>query len=402
MDARMPVVLLDRIGYAFYHLDGRPFLPADRYAVRLVTDIARLDEAVGEELESVVGVPRLDERALADAVRFQAAYGGRPAQRLVAVTERILLLAAGLREELGIPGATVAETTLFRDKVAMKRHLRERGIRVPDFAPFDEAAADGLLRRYGRVVAKPRLGAGAVDIFVLDDREAVAAFAREHADRLADFEVERFVDGQLCHVDSVVQDAKVVAAVAARYLDEPTSFERLRPCRDVGLPPGPELDALLDFNQRVLECYPGFTGVTHHEMFLTTDGVCFCEIGARAGGGGVIAGFLSRTGINLDEAVVQSQLLGTVPAPAAVPDHLTGFVVVYAGPGTLRAPIQVPDEPWVLEAQILAKPGERLTGPANCNDAVAIVSVRGDSEADVIDRLASTAEHATPMLSDER
>jgi hypothetical protein len=95
-------------------------------------------------------------------------------------------------------------------------------------------------------------------VSVLDGRDGVAAFAREHAGRLAEFEVEQFVDGQLCHVDSVVQDAKVVAAVAGRYLDATTSFERLRPCcRDVALPPGRQLDALLDFNQRVLTAIRG-------------------------------------------------------------------------------------------------------------------------------------------------
>ncbi len=397
---RMPVILLDRIGLSFYQdAQGRKFLPADRYAVRLVTTLEKASEAVGPELESVVAVPRYDEPALADAVRFQASFGGTRPVRLVAVTERILLLAAQLREELGIPGQSVDETLLFRDKIMMKEHLRDRGIRVPEFAPFSVAAAVDLLRTHGRVVAKPRLGAGAVDVTILTTAGEVGGFAESFRDRLEEFEVEQFIDGELFHVDSVVQDAKVVVAVAARYLDPTTSYLTLAPSRDISVPPGQLLDRLLDFNQRVIACYPEFTGVTHHEMFVAGDEIYFCEIGARAGGGGVIAAFLSRTGINLDEAVVQAQLHGTVPTSRPPAEHYTGFVVIYCGPGVLREPVRVPEEPWILEAQILAEPGDLLSAPANCNDAIAIVSVRGDSEQEVLDRLAIVTELVTSAVT---
>jgi biotin carboxylase len=397
---RTPVILLDTIGYDFYQDPaGRKFLPPDRYAVRLVTDIAKLAEARGNELQTVVAVPKMDERALADAVRFQAAAGGVAPARLVAITERILLLAAGLREELGIPGASIADVLPFRDKLVMKQRLREHGIRVPEFAPFSEIAAAALLRSHPRLVAKPRLGAGAIDIFVLGSWADITAFADSHVSRLEEFEVEEFIAGQLCHVDSVVQDARVVAAVASRYVDDTTSYQHLAPCRDVGIPAGPELDDLLEFNRRVLACFPGFTGVTHHEMFVTASGICFCEIAARAGGGGVIATFLSRTGINLDEAAVQAQLIGSVPAPSQVPGHLTGWTVLYSGAGLLTEPIVPPAEPWVLEAQILAAPGEQLSRPRNCNDAVAVISVRGDSETEVINRLTEVIERTVLKVS---
>lgn len=397
---RIPVVLLDRIGYSFYRDgQGRSFLPEDRYEVRLVTSLDKVGEATGEELESVVAVDVYDNRALADAVRHQARFRGRAAKRLVAITERLLLPAAELREELGLPGQTVREALLFRDKIRMKEHLRGHGIRVPHFAPFGEAAASDLLSRTGAVVVKPRLGSGARDIFVLRDPAGVASLTARLAGRLDEFEVEEFIDGELFHVDGVVQDGKVLAAVAARYLDEPTSYTRLRPCRDVAVAPGPLLDALLEFNQRVLAAHPGFTGVTHHEMFVRDGEIVFCEIGARAGGGGVIAGFLSRTGVNLDEAVVRAQVEGTVPVPAAPAGHLTGFTVLYAGPGILQRPLTPPDEPWVLECQVLARPGDRLDRPENCNDAVAIVSVRGDTEDEVVRRLDHVGRHMAPVVS---
>ena len=42
-----------------------------------------------------------------------------------------MLLAARLREELGLPGLTVAQTVPFRDKERMKQLLDAAGIRTP-------------------------------------------------------------------------------------------------------------------------------------------------------------------------------------------------------------------------------------------------------------------------------
>ncbi|MFI2235921.1 ATP-grasp domain-containing protein [Streptomyces chrestomyceticus] len=390
---KQPVILLDRLGYSSYRgPDGRPFLPTDRWEVRLVTALERTGEAVGDELASVVGVPGVEPAPFADAVRFQHRWGGRPAARLVAVTERFLLPAAELREELGIPGQRVEQALLFRDKVLMKEHLRDHGIAVPDFAPFSREAALTLLDKYHRVVVKPRLGAGSSEIHVLDDTVGLDRFVREHVDRLEEFEVEEFVDGQLYHVDSVVQDSHVTAAVAGRYVDSTMSYRRLEPCRDIAVPDGPLLDALLAFDQAVLAAYPGFTGVAHHEVFMSLSGPVFCEIAARAGGGGILAGFRSRTGANLDEVMLRAQLDGSVPHVPAPASHLTGFTALYAEPGrVLRTPV-VPDEPWITEAQILVGEGDLIDPPTRYSDAAAIVSVRGDTEAQVMSRLAALAE----------
>jgi hypothetical protein len=390
---RRPVILLDRIGYSSYHdAAGRPFLPADRWAVRLVTDLERAGEAVGAELESVVAVPGRDPAPFCDAVRFQHSWGGRPAERLVAVTERFLLPAAQLREALGIPGTGVAQTLLFRDKVTMKEHLREQRVEVPDFAPFSHDAALALLNKHSKVIVKPRLGAGSSEIHLIREPAELDGFVRDHADRLAEFEVEEFVEGQLYHVDSVVQDSRVTAAVAGRYVDSTASYLELRPCRDVAVPDGPVLETLLAFNQRVLSTYPGFTGVAHHEVFLSPSGPVFCEIACRAGGGGIIAGFLSRTGTNLDEAMVRAQVYGRVPDVTAPAPHLTGFTALYGEPGRVLSTPVAPAEPWVTEAQILVRQGDLLPAPTRYSDAAAIVSVRGDCEQEVLARLAEVAD----------
>jgi len=400
-DARLRVILLDSNGYASYHDPrGASILSADRYCVLLVTDTAKASQATGAGLEAVVGI-RGDDQARAGAVRFLYSLGGSDAIRLATVSERLLLPAARIREELGIPGPTVAETLPFRDKILMKQRLQAAGIRVPEFAEFSEESARRLARSYRAVVVKPRLGTGAEDIFVLRGAAALDAFLASRSARAPALEAEEHVSGPVCHVDSVVREGNVVAATAGRYLDDTTAYKSLAPCRDVAVPDGALLDELLDFNQRVIACYPRFTGVTHHEMFLTDDGPCFCEIAARAGGGGVAAGFWSRTGTSLHQLVLQAQALEPVPRDIKVASHLTGWVMIYAGRGVLRAPVQPPDAPWVIEARITARPGDRLRGPRSCGEGVALVSVSGADEAEVTSRLATVVEQCAPDVSPE-
>lgn len=404
VQARVPVVVLDRRGYGLYRdQHGRGFVPASHYAVRLVTDIARIEQAKGPELELVVGVPGNEGEAYAEAARFLYSFGGRPAARLVTVAEQLLLPAAVLREELSVAGPSVSETVLFRDKVLMKQHLRAAGIRVPDFAAFSEAAAHALFRSYPALIVKPRLGVGAENIFVLRSAADLAAFSASHQGKAAEleseFEVEEYINGTMYHVDSVVRKGKVIAATAGRYLDDVASYKTVNLCWGVAVPDGPLLDEILDFNLRVISCYQEFTGVTHHEIFVTSQGCCHCEIAARAGGGGVSACFESRTGVNLREVAVQAQLHGSVPLSIDVAPHLTGWAVIHAGPGVLREPIKVPDQPWVVEARSFAEAGSLLQAPDSCSEGVAVVSVRGDTEGEVTSRLTEAVKATSIKVS---
>jgi len=396
--SRVPVLVLDRAGYAGLRgADGRPYLDPDRYAVHLVTGLDRLGQVRIDELASVVAVPPGDDPALAAAARCVAVRAGGPVARVVALREDLLLLAAALRDELGLPGPGLALTRLFRDKVAMKAHLRRHGIAVPDWAPLGTPAARDLAATGAVLVAKPRLGLGNRDIHELRGGAELAAFTRDLGDRVGGYQVERFVTGQLCHVDSVVSGGTVVVATAGRYLDGTLAYRRLAPCRSVAVAPGPDLAALLEFNRRVLACFPGYTGVAHHEVFLTGAGPVLCEIGARAGGGGIAAGFASRTGLDLAGVAVAAQVGGTVPAPVPVAGHLTGFTLLYRPAGVLRRPLRAPDEPWVLHARVLAHPGQRLSAPAGAGDAVAVVSVRGGTEAEVTGRLERVRQSMCPV-----
>ena len=400
MSEPLPVVVLDHIGYRYYQdADGRKFLPAGDYQVRLVTDLRRVGQAVGDEVVSVVGIRRGDQAVLADAARFQFAHAGRPAERLVAITESLLLPAARLRDELGIAGPTERQTLMFRDKVIMKEHLRANGVRVPDFAPFDEGAARRLLRGHGRLVAKPRRGEGSAGVVFLDSDDDIRRFAADPAADPDEYEVEERVDGTVFHIDSVVRGGVALAATAGRSLDDTTAYLGLRAYRSVAVDAGPTLHRLLAFNHQVLACHPDFSGVTHHEVFLTDAGdVCFCEIAARPGGGGIIAGFLSRTGVNLDEMTIRSQLGAPIPDPPPPAPHLTGYALVYAAPGRLTVDLTPPAAPWIVDTQLRFAVGDVMPMPTAWGQSAVTVTVSGDSEREVASRLDEVIGHVGARL----
>ena len=70
-----------------------------------------------------------DEQGMIDTVR--AWPGARGIDRVECLWEPGMLLAAGLREALGLPGMTVEQTVPFRDKEVMKQVLDRAGLRTP-------------------------------------------------------------------------------------------------------------------------------------------------------------------------------------------------------------------------------------------------------------------------------
>src|SRR5262245_45682479 len=97
------VVLLDRSGYGMYKPpDGRPFLDPARYEVTLVTHPDKVGSVQPGEVTRVISANVLDEQAMMDVLPELMA--GPPVHRVVAVSERLVLLAARFREILGVPG----------------------------------------------------------------------------------------------------------------------------------------------------------------------------------------------------------------------------------------------------------------------------------------------------------
>ena len=90
--------------------------------------------------------------------------------RVECLWEPYMLLAARLREELGLPGLTMRQTLPFRDKELMKAVLDEAGLRTPGHRGTETVAGVwAAAERLGYpLIVKPIAGAGSADTYRAD------------------------------------------------------------------------------------------------------------------------------------------------------------------------------------------------------------------------------------------
>jgi hypothetical protein len=248
-----------------------------------------LPEGVRRSLSGYLQVPRLfDEQAVVEAVRRFA--DRQPLTRIECLWEPGMLLAARLREELALPGMTVAETRPFRDKEEMKSVLDRAGIRTPrhrrastERACWEAAEAIGY-----PLIVKPIAGAGSADTYRVGDAAELARIL-PRVRHVPEVSVEEFVEGEEYTFDTICCDRRVAYLNISWYRPKPLlgrSLEWLSPqtvaLRDIGRP---ELAAGRAMGLQVLEALGFRTGFTHMEWFLTPAGeAVFGEIGARPPG----------------------------------------------------------------------------------------------------------------------
>ncbi|MGH9464087.1 MAG: ATP-grasp domain-containing protein, partial [Thermoanaerobaculia bacterium] len=250
---------------------------------------AALPEPVRRVLRRHLQVPSLwDEQGVAGELRRLAQE--LPIDRVECLWEPGMLLAAGLREALRLPGLTVAETVPFRDKEEMKRALDRAGIRTPRHARAgSERACREAAERIGYpLIVKPIAGAGSADTHRLDapaDLERVLPGLRH----VPEVSVEEFIDGEEFTFDAVSIEGRLAYAGVCWYRPKPLwgrTIEWISPqtvaLRDLE---ARELQPGRAMGEAVLAALGFRTGFTHMEWFLTPRGeAVFGEIAARPPG----------------------------------------------------------------------------------------------------------------------
>lgn len=225
--------------------------------------------------------------------------------RIVPLDDFDLEKAAMLREHLRLPGLGETATRFFRDKLAMRMRAAEHGIRVPEFTPaFNyEQITEFVDTIPPPWVFKPRLMAGAIGIKKLTDRQA--AWDRIHGvgDQQSFFVLERFIPGDIFHVDSIWRNGEMVYAISSAYGTPPlevTTSGGIFTTRILERGSGPDCE-LREMNRQVLSAFQLRDGVSHTE-FIRAHGsgdLYFLETSARVGGAHISDLIQAATGINL-------------------------------------------------------------------------------------------------------
>lgn len=228
----------------------------------------------------------------------------RKIDRIVPLDDYDVEVAANLREHLRIPG--MGETTVrhFRDKLAMRVQARDEGVNVPDFCPvinYDELR-EFMERVPAPWVLKPRSEAASFGIKKLNSPQELWDKLNELGDRQSYFVLEKFVPGDVFHVDSVIWEDEVVFSIANGYARPPLAVVSSGDVfRSRTLPyDSADAIALREFNKKVMKALHMKRGVTHAEYIQDADGkFYFLETAARVGGANLAEMIEAASGINL-------------------------------------------------------------------------------------------------------
>ena len=204
--------------------------------------------------------------------------------------EPYVVLAARIREHLGLPGMQVEQAVPFRDKERMKQVLDAAGIRTPRHASASTVqevweAAD----RIGYpLIVKPIAGAGSADTYRIGSAaELVDVLPMvRHVQTLS---VEEFIEGEEFTYDTVCGAGNVLFENISWYRPRPLEQRShewvspmtiaLRDTDDESLAGGRAM------GREVLQALGFQAGFTHMEWYRKADGeVVFGEIGARPPG----------------------------------------------------------------------------------------------------------------------
>ncbi|MFN2475802.1 MAG: acetyl-CoA carboxylase biotin carboxylase subunit family protein [Chthoniobacterales bacterium] len=259
-----------------------------------------------ESIDEIFYVPDEDRVWQRNDVILGASFLARTQHihRIVALDDYDVETAAALREHLRVPGMGETTARYFRDKLAMRVKARESGIPVPEFAPvinYDDLR-EFMQRVPGPWLLKPRFEASALGIRKIERAEELWPALDELGDRQSFHLLERFVPGEVFHVDSIVSEGEVVFAIACRYGAPPmqvahgggifSSLTLQYGCADER--------QLLAANTTVLTAMGYVRGVSHTEFIKASDGTFhFLETAARAGGANLMDMIEAATGLNL-------------------------------------------------------------------------------------------------------
>jgi biotin carboxylase len=327
-----------------------------------------------EYVHGATVVDPLDREAVLAAAGDLAA--ARPVLGVLSWDEMLIVNAAHVANDLGLPGPGISGVESCRDKVRGRRVLAAAGVDQPlSEYVHDEARAVAAAGRIGYpVIVKPRGLAASFGVRLARDAEGVREAFRvaDSASQIAapayrgGALVEEYVGGPEISIDGAAVNGRYIPLfVARKTVSPPPYFEEIGHTVDGAdeLLADPRLLDMLASAHRAI----GFRyGITHTEVKLTGRGPVIIEINGRIAGD--LIPMLARyaTGIEPGAAAV-SVALGAAPqVPSSVPGRCVGVRFAYPPEDCVVESVSVPQarpDEGLLASVALAGPGTRLQLP---------------------------------------
>jgi biotin carboxylase len=236
--------------------------------------------------------------------------------RIIPLDDYDVLTAAALREHLRLPGMGASLARRFRDKLAMRVAARDGGVLVPDFV---HVLNHQRIHQYTQRVPtpwvlKPRAEVSSIGIARVDRAGELWGRIEQLGDRQSHYLIERYILGDVYHVDSLVNDGQVLFAEVHQYARPPMDvFHGGGIAMSRTVRRGSEEEQLLqELNGHVLAVLGMDRGVSHMEFIKGhEDGrFYFLEVGARVGGANTAEMIEAATGISLWREWVKLEVSG--------------------------------------------------------------------------------------------
>ena len=222
--------------------------------------------------------------------------GSQPIDRIIGLDEFDVLTAAKAREHLQIEGISNSYALRFRDKLRMRNVAKEAGIPCPEFTGlFRPENIDEFIKTVPAPwIIKPRTEVSAFGIRKCQTEEQAwnvltnLDSRNTWRDHPSQYLIERFIEGNVFHVDSVVADGKIAACGVSRYGTPPMSVTHDGGVFTSSIVPyrSKERRELEKINKKLLKGFGYERGVAHAEFLQSAaDGKFYLlEVAARVGG----------------------------------------------------------------------------------------------------------------------
>jgi biotin carboxylase len=242
-----------------------------------------------------------------DDVIYGVSYIARKEKidRIVALDDFDVEKAAALREHLRIPGMGDTTARHFRDKLAMRTQAASKGIPVPEF--LHVLNHDEINKFTKQVpfpyIVKARLLAGSHGLKKVNNEEELWNRINELGDEQSFFLLERFIPGNIYHVDSIIYENEIRFAMVSQYGKPPFEVAHSgRVFTSKTVLRGSEIEQkLLELNEKVMKAMGLLRGISHTEYIEADDDgkLYFLETSARVGGAHLADLVEAASGINL-------------------------------------------------------------------------------------------------------
>jgi phosphoribosylamine-glycine ligase len=312
-----------------------------------------------ESLDDLIAVPNdAGPPLFIDLLAFLSR--NRKIDRVIALEEFDVVTAALMREHLCLPGLSSSGAKVFRDKLSMAVYSERAGINVPEFVPLVNAdEVDAFLQRVpGPWVIKPRSDVSAIGISKVSEPEQVHRAMSEMnerenlRERASYYVLARFIPGEVFHVDSIVNDGKVLFAGTNQYGRPPMQVAHqggayISRTLDRG---SADEKTLLAINKKLVRALRLERGATHAEFIKSdADGkFYFLEIAARVGGAYISDVLEAASGVNLWREWARLEI-----ADGKAPSKITPLRKEYAGIILSLAKQEYPDTSAYTDEEII-------------------------------------------------